>query len=143
MSRARERTRLVRGVATATALALVAALGVEGAGGCGSSTCPYPRSSAATIDPPQSCLDAKVSSCLHATLSVKNLCSQPLYLSTDYGVFSNASPGQEVEVLPGSSITYEVREDKATSKTSDREDYAIPGRVGPQALTFTFFIEKG
>lgn len=122
--------------------ALAATSIIVSAIGCGSSTCPFDKASPATIEPAQSCLDANVTSCLHATLSVKNGCQEPLYISTDYGVFSNVSPGQEVEVLPGSSITYEVREDKATAKTSDREDYKIPGRVGATAISFSFFIEK-
>lgn len=143
--RVRTREARLRAGAWLGAATVCAAIGVgltAGNAGCGSSTCPFPKASPATIDPAQSCLDAKVTSCLHATLTVKNLCTDPLYISTDYGTFPNASPGQEVEILPGSTITYEVRQDKATAKTSDREDYVVPGRVGSTAITFAFFIEK-
>jgi hypothetical protein len=127
--------RLVSSLLAASALVV---LGLASAG-CPASACPFPNTSAVTIDPPQPCLDTKLDSCIRPSLRIVNKCKDALYMPIDYGVFAaDAMAGSEIEVLTNATITYEVREDKATKKTASREDYEIPARLGSEKITFRF-----
>ena len=109
--------------------------------GCPANTCPFTYASPVTITPATACLDAHLDVCVKPSLRIANNCKDALYMPTDYGVFAPGTvKSSEVEVLPGSTITFEVRDDKAKSKTPQRQDYAIPARVASQAVTFTFFV---
>jgi hypothetical protein len=125
---------------TLRTLLAVVVLGLAlGSAACSNSVCPFPNGSTVTIDPPQACLETKVSSCVRPTLDIVNKCPEALYLPIDYGVFpADAMAGSEIEVLPNATIHYEARDDKATSTTASRKDFEIPGRLGSTKLTFRF-----
>lgn len=114
--------------------------------GCSKGTCPYPGTSTVSVDPGQACLGIQLSSCTHPSLAIDNACKDALYLPTEFqipptGVAADAgATGAEIEVLPGRSYTFEVREDKARTRTATREDYSVPARIGSQAITITFSI---
>ena len=115
-----------------------------GPSACSNSVCPFPSTSAASIDPPQPCLETKVDSCVRPTITVRNKCTAALYMPIDFGVFpADATAGSDVEVLPNATIQYEVRDDKATAKTATKKDYEIPARLGPTKLTFRFDTTSG
>lgn len=123
------------------ALGLGLGVGIAGVGstGCPASACPFPTTSALTIDPAEPCLDTVLDSCVRPTIRIVNRCAEALYMPIDYGVFpADAQAGSEIEVLTNATITYEVREDKATAKTATRQDYEIPARLGSTKLTFRF-----
>lgn len=111
-------------------------------GGC-QGACPYPGASPVAVSPVSPCLDARVTSCVSPTLRVVNNCPSALYLPVDYGIFpADATTGSDVEVLPGSAISYSVRDDKATKKSPQRADYSIPARLAANAITLTFNVTK-
>jgi hypothetical protein len=124
---------LARACLSAAVLALAAT------SGCSSSVCPFPTTSSVTIEPAEPCLDVKLSSCVRPTLAIVNKCPEALYMPIDFGVFAaDAMAGSEVEVLTNATIQYEVRDDKAVSKSATRKDFEIPARLGSTKLTFRF-----
>jgi len=110
--------------------------------GCMASACPLPKTSALTITPQvPSCLQTTLSSCLHPTLELKNGCDDALYVPVDYGIFvEQVQPGTELEVRSKQNLTFEVKPEKATARSSQQEDYAIPIRLGKDTHTLTFSI---
>jgi hypothetical protein len=109
------------------------------ASGCSSSVCPFPNTSSVALEPAEPCLQATLASCVRPTLNIVNKCPEALYMPIDYGVFAaDATAGSEVEVLTNATIQYEVRDDKAVTKTATRKDFEIPARLGSNKLTFRF-----
>ncbi|WP_394836255.1 hypothetical protein LVJ94_05015 [Pendulispora rubella] len=110
--------------------------------GCTSSACPFPKTSALTFTPQiPTCLQTKLSACARATVEMNNGCSDALYVPVDYGIFAEqVQPGTELEVRSLQNLVYEIRTEKAKSRTSSQEDYEIPFRIGKDTYTMTFSI---
>jgi len=132
--------RLCYGLAASTSLAvLVMPLLTTG---CPGSACPLPKTSTLTISPQvPACLTSKLSSCARATIELDNGCDDALYVPVDYGIFADqVMPGSELEVRSKQNLIYEIKNEKATSRTSSQEDYSIPIRLGTSVYTMTFSI---
>ena len=120
-------------------LGVLSVFGALATGCTSSAVCPFPGASSVAIEPARPCLEATVSSCVRPTIDIVNKCPEALYLPIDFGVFpDDATVGSEVEVLTNATIRYEVRDDKAVTKTATRKEFEIPGRVGPAKLTLRF-----
>ncbi len=110
---------------------------------CTKSTCPFTAASNVTIGPPTPCLEATVETCLHATLTVRNNCPAMLSLPVEYAVFPNdASADPTVDVVPRAGVHYEVRADRAVSRSATEESYVIPAKLGGADITFRFSIRE-
>ncbi len=109
--------------------------------GCLGSSCPLPVAGAVSITPASPCLVASVSACIGAVLNIENKCTEPLLLPTSFAVYSTDASAEEfVTVKPGSNVHFEVRKEKATSRTPVQEAYEIPGKLGTTDLLFAFSI---
>jgi len=73
---------------------------------------------------------------------MRNHCSDALYMPIDDALFppGAAPPGTEIEVIPGNTLSYDVRTDKAVASSEARQDYVIHARVGGQAITLSFSV---
>ncbi|WP_394823232.1 hypothetical protein [Pendulispora albinea] len=128
--------------ASATTIAVLATPVLTG---CPASACPMPKTSTLTITPNEgspavpACLSTKLTSCAHPTVELYNSCDVALYVPVDYGIFvEKVTPGTELEVRAKQNLVYEIKSEKATSRTSKQEDYTIPFRLGKDAYTMAF-----
>ncbi|MEO6417909.1 MAG: hypothetical protein ABIP39_00780 [Polyangiaceae bacterium] len=116
------------------ALVAVIAVGCQG-------SCPYPGTSPIVVTPETSCLQTSMTSCVAPTLRIVNNCPDALYMPIAYGNFGpDAGAGADVEVVPGATINFDVRSDKATSSTKARAEFSVPARLGANPITLTFFV---
>ncbi len=110
---------------------------------CTKSTCPFTAASDVVIEPATPCLEAHVETCLHAALIVRNNCPALLSLPVDYAVFPNdASADPTVDVAPRAGVHYEVRADRAVTRSSSEETYVIPAKLGGGDVVFRFSIRE-
>lgn len=114
--------------------AVLASLGCQG-------SCPYPGTSTIVITPDTPCLKTSMNACVAPTLKIVNNCPDALYMPIAYGNFGpDAGGGADVEVVPGATINFDVRSDKATTTTKARTDFTIPARLGAKPISFSFFV---
>ena len=117
------------------AAAVTAMLGCQG-------SCPYPGTSAVVITPETLCLQTSITSFVAPTLKIVNNCPDAIYMPIAYGNFGAdaGSGGADVEVVPGATISFDVRPEKATTTTKARTDFTVPARLGAKPISLSFYV---